>query len=140
MKKFIIVMAAMLGMVSAAHAQVTSPWTQAKLAPTVYSAGTTNSSFFITPTTIPTGSVITSVSWVINPYTNGATVQEYRVCYTQRYASSPYQCHDTVVGAGNTNVFNGYDAKGSFSIQVKLTGGTYPVYPSHTNTITVGFN
>ncbi|MCA6220658.1 flagellar protein FlhE [Photorhabdus antumapuensis] len=118
----------------------TSNWSQTSLAPNVYAAGFTNSNFFTTPSSVPTRSTITTVSWNIGLYNNGATTQTFNVCYTPRYSSTPSQCLD-VSGTlnGVTNAFSGQDAKGSFRISGILTGGTYPVYPSHYNMIRVDY-
>ncbi|WP_445375899.1 flagellar protein FlhE [Photorhabdus tasmaniensis] len=109
-------------------------------APNVYGGNSTNSNFFNTPISVPAKATITTVSWNIGLYANGATTQTFNVCYTPRYSSTPSQCLD-VSGSlnGSTNAFIGNDAKGSFRISGILTGGTYPVYPSHYNTIIVDY-
>ncbi len=125
-----------------AHAAfaTTSNWTQTSLAPNVYGAGIENSNFFTTPTTVPTGTLITSTSWNIGLYTNGATVQSYHICYAARYSTTFTKCLDVSSNrVASSDFFKGLDAKGKFKITGILTGGSYPVYPAHYTTITVSY-
>ncbi|PQQ28588.1 flagellar protein FlhE [Photorhabdus hindustanensis] len=141
MKRFTKIAVGFLAFTTAQIAfAATSTWSQTNRAPNVYAAGYTNSNFFTTPSSVPTRATITTVSWNIGLYSNGATTQTFNVCYTPRYSSTPSQCLD-VSGALNstTNAFSGHDAKGSFRISGILNGGTYPVYPSHYNMIKVDY-
>lgn len=141
MKKLIQVSA---GIVALALSQTsfgaTSSWTQTNLAPSVYAPSTENSNFFSTPVNIPLGATITSASWNIGLYKNGATTQLYKVCYAARYSTVYDKCTDSVpILANATDFFNGLDAKGRFKITGILFGGTYPAYPSHSNSITAHY-
>jgi hypothetical protein len=132
------------GIVALALSQIslgaTSSWTQTSLAPSVYGPSTENSNFFSTPVNIPLGATITTVYWSIGLYTNGATRQSYQVCYAPRYSSDYSKC--TVAfpsGITTSDFFNGLVAKGHFKITGILFGGSYPVYPTHNNSITAHY-
>ncbi|ETS32714.1 Flagellar protein FlhE [Photorhabdus khanii NC19] len=141
MKRFTKIAVGFLALTAAQMSfAATSNWSQTIRAPNVYVGGTTNSNFFSTPVSVPTRATITTVSWNIGLYANGATNQNFNVCYTPRYSSNPSQCLDVSGNLnGSTSAFSGQDAKGSFRISGILSGGTYPVYPSHYNTIRVDY-
>jgi hypothetical protein len=118
----------------------TDRWTQTSRAPNVYVDGADNSNFFSTPSSVPAAATITTVEWNIRPYTNGAFNQAYQICYAPRYSSAYTKCSDVTENrTGATHFFSGLSAKGSFKITGVLTGGTYPVYPTHSNSITVNY-
>jgi hypothetical protein len=123
-------------------------WSKTAAAPNVYSEDTENSSFFSqgglnNTDTISSGN---SVSWDIGQYSNGATRQIITLHYTPPISSSP-TISITIYDApptsgrltGNSSAFNGQPAKGQFKLTYRLVGGTYPVYPSFSNTLTVGY-
>ncbi|MBS9436126.1 hypothetical protein EAE91_02720 [Photorhabdus noenieputensis] len=141
MKRFTKIAVGFLALTTAQIAfATTSTWSQTSRAPSVYAAGYTNSNFFNTPSSVPTKATITTVSWNIGLYNNGATTQTFHICHTSPYSSTPSSCLDVSGNLnGSTNAFSGYDARGSFRISGILNGGTYPVYPSHYNMIKVDF-
>lgn len=126
--------------IQSVHA-ATDSYTSTKRAPTVYSAGTSNAYYFTVPSSVPnTGTSITTVSWSINPYSNGATSQNYAICYyAPNQNTTPVKCVTIASLSASTSLFSGYSAKGAFSITVQLTGGTYPVYPSQSSSVTVNY-
>ncbi|NIE76530.1 hypothetical protein F3J44_08985 [Pantoea sp. Tr-811] len=125
----------------ASLAATTGSWTANNLAPNVYGAGIENSNFYITPQSVPKGALISSLSWNVGAYANGATSQNFKICYAGRYETSYGECRDISASrVGTTDYFKGKDAKGKFKITGVLTGGSYPVYPSHRNTIKVDYH
>ena len=116
-----------------------NPWTSTGAAPNIYVAGTDNSSFFSTPSGLLNSNTITGVAWSYGLYSNGVTTKTVHLCYTPYYGGSAICRNITGSQTGNTSHFNGYPAKGSYRITYNLTGGTYPVYPSFNNTLTVGW-
>ncbi|TLP57308.1 MULTISPECIES: hypothetical protein [Pseudomonas] len=132
--------AAAVLLAQASLAATTDSWTSNKLAPNVVIAQTENSNFYTTPISVPKGALITTVSWDVGLYDNGAAGQFFTVCYARRYTTSYDICYDlTNMRVGSTTLFKGLDAKGQFKITGVLSGGTYPVYPRHRNTITVEY-
>lgn len=97
--------------------------------------------FFGTPTEVPRrGAEITSVSWGWSFYQNGVTTQEVRLCYRPEFSVDEGPCLDiSGAQAGSTDIFNGLDARGNFTMRHTLYGGTYPVYPTHEDTIIVDY-
>lgn len=142
MKKIVMLTtwAAAVLLAQTSPAATTDSWTSNKLAPSVYAAETENSNFYLTSRSVPNGALITTVSWDVGLYANGAMPQTFKVCYATRYGTSYDVCHFiTSLPTGETAFFKGLDAKGKFKITGLLYGGTYPVYPSHRNTITVDY-
>jgi hypothetical protein len=125
----------------ALYSPLANAWTSTAAAPNVYTANSDNSSFFSTPSSLLNSYTITNVSWNVGPYPNGATVQRVEVCYTPYYGGSA-QCENISNRLnGNTHRFDGNPAKGSYRITYNLSeDGTYPFYPSFTNTLTVECN
>ena len=84
---------------------------------------------------------ITRVAWNAGLYTNGAPVQRVQLCFTPPYGSTPtcFSIRDDLTG--NTTRFNGQNLRGStFRITYQLEGGgTYPVNPTFSNTLTVTY-
>lgn len=116
-----------------------NPWTSTAAAPNIYVEKTDNSSFFSVPSSLLNSNTITGVSWNAGLYSNGATSQDIKLCYTPYYGGSAICENISNNRNGNTSRFNGYPAKGSYRITYYLTGGTYPVYPSFNNTLTVNW-
>ena len=117
-----------------------NPWTSTAAAPNIYSADTDNSSFFSTPSGLSNSNTIDGVSWSYGLYSNGATNQDVQLCYTPYYGGSAICRNISNSQTGSTSFFNGYPVKGSYRITYSLTGGTYPVYPSFNNTLTVSWH
>ena len=133
---------------SLAAAQTQRQWSKTAAAPNVYSSGTQNSSFFSQGGLNNTDTINSSgVSWDIGQYSNGATRQIIILYYTPPTASSPTMNVPIYDGAptsgrltGNSQIFNGQPAKGQFKLTYELKdGGTYPVYPSFSGTLTVDY-
>jgi len=139
MKK-ISVFTIILGLLASLTASAASTsWSSSRRAPNVYFPNTQNSTFFTTPMSVPVGATIKTVSWSISTYGNGS-IEQYQLCYTTRYSSTPKKCRDLPSYSGSTDHFYGEDAKGSFKIVGVLLGGYgYPLYPSHYNSITVHY-
>ncbi|MDR3299623.1 MAG: hypothetical protein LBU43_06385 [Candidatus Accumulibacter sp.] len=114
-----------------------NPWTKTQLAPTIYSAGTDNSNFF-SPSGMLNSNTVNGVSWNIGLYSNGAASQDIKLCYKPPVGAEI--CLDNIARpTGNTTSFNGLGVKGTFRITYRLTGGNYPVTPTFSNTLTVGW-
>jgi hypothetical protein len=117
-----------------------NPWSRTVRAPNVYSADTENSSYFSPPSGLLNSNTITNVAWDVGLYSNGAAYQDIQLCYTPYYGGSALCENISNNRNGNSSHFNGYPVKGSYRVTYKLTGGgTYPVYPSFSNTLTVGW-
>jgi hypothetical protein len=135
----LLCLSALYAPVSSAQVNPPNPWSRTVLAPNVYSAGTDNSQFFSAPSGLLNSNTITDVAWNVGLYSNGATQQDIQLCYTPYYGGSA-KCRSISNSlTGNTNFFNGYPAKGEYRITYNLTGGTYPVYPTFSNTLTVSW-
>ena len=131
---------AALLLAQASFAATTDSWTANNRAPNVYGAEIDNSNFYTTPSSVPRGALITSVSWDVGLHMNGATAQFFKICYATRYGTAYDLCEDISSRRTGTSIsFKGLDAQGKFKITGFLYGGTYPVYPSHRNAITVGY-
>jgi hypothetical protein len=115
-----------------------NPWTRTVTAPNIYSEGTDSSNYF-SPSGMLNSNTITNVSWNIGLYSNGATNQDIKLCY--KPPSGAETCRTNLAGTltGNTHFFDGQPVKGQFRITYNLTDGTYPVYPTFTNTLTVNW-
>lgn len=87
---------------------------------------------------------ITSVSYAATAYTNGATNQQVIICMTRQYSTVNDVCWDiSNARSGTLSVFNGRKiaAGVDFSIQHRLTGGTYPTAtPATPDQITVNYS
>lgn len=131
MKKFIIVMAAMLGMVATAHAQ--SNWTRAATHYTIYTAGTYATMYF-SQSGLPSSNSITSVTVTVNPYPNGNTGETIQICYAHPYSSTYGYCQSQFITGPQTFVystqFDGLNARGTFYVRHTLVDGTFPAYPN----------
>lgn len=141
MKKLLKLSAGIVAL-TLAHASfaATSSYTVANLAPNVVMQNTSNSNYWAAPVAVPTGATITSVSWNIGLYTNGATSQTYQVCWAQYNTMNYTKCIDASANlVATSNFFNGLNGKGRFKITGILVGGTYPVYPHHNNSLTVNY-
>ncbi|MDR2450632.1 MAG: flagellar protein FlhE [Candidatus Accumulibacter sp.] len=115
-----------------------NPWSRTVTAPNIYSAGTDNSQFFSAPSSLLNSNTITNVAWNVGLYSNGATIQTIHVCYTPYYGGSAICENISNNRNGSSHIFDGYPAKGEYRITYNLTGGgTYPAYPSFSNTLTV---
>jgi hypothetical protein len=124
---------------SQAVAQQPQQWSRTVLAPTVYSQNTDNSSFF-SPSGMLPAATITNVTWNAGLYTNGATSQTVQLCFTPPYGSTPSCRNIRNELTGATTQFNGQNVRGSaFRITYQLQGGTYPVNPTFSNTLTVTY-
>ncbi|MBY0575164.1 MAG: hypothetical protein K2P67_00995 [Gallionellaceae bacterium] len=87
---------------------------------------------------------ITSVSYAATTYTNGAINQQVIICMTRQYSTVNDVCLDiSNARSGTLSVFNGKTiaAGVDFSIQHRLTGGTYPTAtPATPDQITVNYS
>ncbi|MDR1063144.1 MAG: flagellar protein FlhE [Azoarcus sp.] len=116
-----------------------NPWTQTQVAPNVYVAGADNSNFFSVSSSVSSSKTITKVSWNIGLYSNGATNQNIKLCYKPLIGSETCRTNLAASLSGSTSMFNGLSVRGTFRITYNLMGGTYPAYPSFSNTLTVGW-
>jgi hypothetical protein len=132
----VLFLGAMYAPLAAAQA---AQWTKTVRAPNVYSQDTDNSSFFSQGGLLPSAVFVNpGVSWNVGSYTNGWTSQEVKFCYKPPVGAEI--CTDitnNLVGA--STAFNGQPARGQFRVTYKLHGGSYPVYPSFSNTVTVNY-
>ena len=138
MKKMIL----LLGVLSSSPALAVDDFYEHTFgAPNAYMSGTDNTTFFSRPVSIPlNGTSITNVSWNWGQYTNGATSQHMRLCYRAQYSRVQHPCI-TISDApiGEDSAFNGLSARGSFDLIHRLEGGSYPVYPTHSDTLRVDY-
>lgn len=75
------------------------------------------------------GTSITNVSWDWNQLP--VTTNVVKLCYQKVYSSTKYPCIEiTEDQQGNSDIFNGLDARGTFQLKMTGYGGTYPVYSS----------
>lgn len=142
MKKHLLSIAACVLLASSAYA-IDAAWTKTLLHYTVYGSGTSATTTFTPPTTVPSSTTsITSVTYAWNPYPNGNTSELVLLCYTQPYGTNVYRCVDVTANRTRTlNDFNTLSARGSFSLKHTLTGGTYPATASGvSDTVTVNYS
>jgi hypothetical protein len=131
----LLILSALYAPLAAAQA---NPWTQTKVAPNIYTEESDNSKFFSISGML-NSNTITGVSWNIGLYSNGATHQDVKLCYKPLTGSETCRNNLENTLSGNTTMFNGLSARGQFRLTYRLTGGTYPVYPSFSNTLTMGW-
>ncbi|GHU38347.1 hypothetical protein AGMMS50256_37540 [Betaproteobacteria bacterium] len=128
-----------LGAMYAPLAAAQQQWSKTVAAPNVYTDNTENSSYFSQGGLLPSAVIVNpGVSWNVGSYTNGWVTQTVFLCYKPPVGAEA--CSDISNElTGSTTAFNGQPARGQFRVAYRLVGGTYPVYPSFYNTVTVTY-
>jgi hypothetical protein len=156
MKKRLIFLAAFLFLASCTESDYTSPlssttvkeettrqsrtsfsWTQGRTGSTLYSSGTSRSSYFTGGGVPFSGTSITNVSWDYNNLPSGIT-DSVILHYTRPYSAyieKSVNISDSL--EGSTDVFNEESAKGQISMEFFTSGGVYPMIRTLRDTVTV---
>jgi hypothetical protein len=132
----LLLLSAMYAPLAAAQVQ---QWTKTVAAPIVYSQDTENSSYFSQSGMLPSAVFVNpGVSWNVGSYTNGWTTQTVWLCYKPPVGTE-ICINITNSLAGVSTAFNGQPARGQFRVTYRLVGGSYPVHPTFSNTITANY-
>ena len=131
MKNKLFVILAAFAISNAANAASDS-WEQTRLGYTIYGPGFFNNTPFNELSVPRNITSITNVSWDWHTIPNGNTTTVVELCYHAPYTSVDKICADISADqTGNTDVFNGEDARGRFWMKFKTFGGTYPAFSTN---------
>lgn len=141
MKKYLVVLLSMLGLISSAYA-LTGSWSKTTTHYTIYLSGGYATMPFGPPTSVPiSGTSIMSVAYTWTPYANGNTSEIVELCYSEPYSSIIGNCTNiSAARSGTSSGYNGKSARGKFWIRHTINGGTYPAISTTTDSVTVTYN
>ncbi|MAC45575.1 MAG: hypothetical protein CMI12_01800 [Oceanospirillum sp.] len=116
-------------------------WEKSRVGYTIYYSGGYAETPFNDLNVPRYGTSITNVTWDYNelPATNTIV----KLCYQKQYSHSNYECID-ITGApqGNSDSFNGLDARGTFQLYMRAFGDNFPIYSTQRlpDTVRVDYN